>query len=150
MTLEHLVPLRGNVLVRPDPAVTTTESGLLLPETAGLPPSMSGVVVRVSDCDYRVLRARVATVAHCLRLLDQIGLEHSCCGRVRDEMTAYMRGLANDAGEGSVKVGDRVVFPMEAGHQLVAGEDVDGSVLVLSQDALLAIVPADVTIEGVV
>jgi co-chaperonin GroES (HSP10) len=149
MTAGDLSPLRGNVLVRPDETERVTDSGLFIPDTAAVAPSMSGTVLRVSDTDYRLLRARVATVAHCLRLLDTHGSAHACCSQVRDAMTDYMRGLANDSEFASVKPGDRVVFPMESGHQLVVGEDLDESVLVIPQDALLAIVPEQATIEGV-
>ena len=150
MTSSDLTPLRGNVIVQPDEVEQVTGSGIFIPETASMPPSMSGTVLRVSDLDYRLLRARVATVAHCLRLLDTHGSAHSCCSQVREAMASYMRGLANETDSASVKPGDRVVFPMEAGHQLVVGEDLNGSVLVIPQDALLAIVPSGATIEGVV
>lgn len=150
MTGHDLVPIRGNVIVQPDPVATHTDGGLLIPETASMPPPMSGTVLRVSDLDQRLLRSRVATVAHCLRLLDTHGSAKVCCSQVRDAMTDYMRGLANDTDAAAVKVGDRVVFPMEAGHQLTIGEDLEGSVLVIPQDALLAIVPAEASVEATV
>jgi len=150
MTGSDLTPIRGNVLVQPDPVATHTDGGLLIPETASMPPPMSGIVLRVSDQDSRILRARVGTVAHCLRLLDTHGSAKTCCAQVRDAITDYLRGLANASESSAVKVGDRVVFPMDAGHQLTVGEDLDGSVLVIPQEALLAIVPAASRIEGVV
>jgi hypothetical protein len=37
------------------------------------------------------------------------------------------------------EAGQRVIFPMEAGHEIVLGEDTEGAVVIVSEDSILAV-----------
>ena len=106
---------------------------------------MSGVVLRVGDGYLRDRRIRTKTIARCLRLIEDA--EAEAAGAVealvtaKDEMQRYLREAETLASIAAV--GDRVVFPMEAGHELVLGEDADHPLVIVSEDSILAVLDAE-------
>jgi co-chaperonin GroES (HSP10) len=151
MTAADLRPLARRVLIAPDRAPTETASGLILPGSGLQMPPMSGTVVRVGEGGYRERGMRRATVATCLHILDDAQREAaSSCEALtlaRDEMVRYMMRVATD--DPVCRVGDHVVFPMEAGHEIVMDEQTGASVLLMSEESLLAVTEAGVSVEGV-
>ena len=136
-----LRPLGNRIVVLPDSPVTQSESGILIPEMSQDMPSMSGIVQRVGDGPQRDRRIRTAAIARCLSILED-AYNDSSSGveafvTARDEMQRYM---ADIEGIGHIaEVGQRVVFPMEAGHEIVLGEDTESAVIILSEDSVLAV-----------
>lgn len=151
MTAADLRPLARRVLIAPDRAPTETASGLVIPGSSLQMPPMSGTVLRVGDGGYRERGLRRATVAHCLSILDEAQKEAATSAEAltlaRDEMVRYLQHVATDAPV--CQVGDHVVFPMEAGHEIVCDELTGNSVLLVSEESLLAVTEPDVSVEGV-
>lgn len=141
----NLRPLGHRIHVKPDAQPTKTEGGLYIPDAiADDVPPMSGIVTRIGNGPYRDQRIRQAAIARCLAILDDAEIEAvskaECVQLARDEMSRYMQQLAK--GEPTVQVGDRVVFPMDRGHEIVFGEDTDGAVVILNEDDVLAVYDA--------
>ena len=138
-------PLGHRLLIAPDAAATMTDSGIVIPEAYTDTPPMSGVVLRVGDGYLRDRRIRTKTIARCLRLIEDA--EAEAAGAVealvtaKDEMQRYLREAETLASIAAV--GDRVVFPMEAGHELVLGEDADHPLVIVSEDSILAVLDAE-------
>lgn len=136
-----LRPLGHRLLVRPDPAPTHSEGGILIPDVYAVHPPMSGRVIRQGDGSKRDRELRRATIAHCLAILDEADKE-AATGReailiARDELRRYM---ARAERRHVCEVGDRVLFPMEAGHEIVLGERTEEAVVILDEDSVLAVV----------
>ena len=141
----HVRPLGHRIVVRPDSPVTASEGGIFIPETYQDVPAMSGIVERVGDGAERDTRIRTRTIARCMAILDdaevEAGTPSEAIALAKDELARYLR----DAGEiGHVcEVGQRVIFPMEAGHEIVIGEDTENALVIVSEDSLLAVYDAE-------
>lgn len=147
--MAEIRPLGHRIVVKPDKPVTASEGGILIPEQYQDVPAMSGIVLRVGDGAARDRRIRAATIARCLAMLDDAEREAATSAEAlyvaRDELGRYLR----DSGEmeSVCAVGQRVIFPMEAGHELVLNEDTDGAVVIVGEDSILAVY--DTVLESV-
>jgi len=136
-----LKPLGHRMVVLPDRPVTETESGLYIPDAYQNQPAMSGIVQRVGDGPERDRRLRSKAIARCMQILDDAEVESATLTEAlilaRDEMSRYLRDVAEL--EHIAEVGQRVIFPMEAGHEIVLGEDTEGAMVIVSEDSILAV-----------
>lgn len=145
MTLTPVRPLGHRLVIQPDTAPTQTEGGILLPETAaGLPP-MSGTVIRRGDGSARDARLRAKVIARCAAILADAMVETATPGEAlvmaQEEIARYLRDVTEV--EPLCEVGQRVIFPMEAGHEIVLGEDAEAAVVILDEDSVLAVYDAE-------
>lgn len=139
--MSELRPIGHRLLVLPDRPSEHTTSGIYIPDAYNDTPAMSGIVVRVGSGYERDRRIRSAAIARCMAILDDSDVE-AATGReavvlAKEEMARYLR----DAGgiESVASVGQRVVFPMEAGHELVLGEDSSNAMVLVAEDSVLAV-----------
>jgi co-chaperonin GroES (HSP10) len=137
----NLRPLGHRLVILPDQPVTETESGLYIPDAYQDTPAMSGIVQRVGDGSFRDRRIRTASIARCLSILET-AYESSSSGveafaTAREEMARYMADIEDVPHV--AEAGQRVIFPMEAGHEIVLGEDTEGAVVIVSEDSILAV-----------
>lgn len=137
-------PLGHRIVIRPDQPVTASEGGILIPDAYRDTPAMSGIVQRLGTGAQREKTIRRAAIARCLSILDDADIE-AATGReaislARDEMQRYLQ-QAEDIGH-LCEVGQRVIFPMEAGHEIVLGENTDDAVVIVSEDSVLAVYDA--------
>jgi len=138
-------PLGHRLLVRPDRPVSQTESGILIPDAYNDVPAMSGIVERIGDGHLRDRRIRKAAIARCLTILDDAEVDAATSAEAlvlaKDEMQRYLREA--ERLESIANVGQRVIFPMEAGHELVLNEDTDNAVVIVSEESVLAVYDAE-------
>jgi co-chaperonin GroES (HSP10) len=66
--------------------------------------------------------------------------ECECASSVFDALGNLLHEAPNP--EHYIKVGDRVIFPMETGHEIVFNEDTDDAIVILNEDSVLAVVEA--------
>jgi len=138
-------PIGHRIVVQPDAPVTETASGFVIPDAYADTPPMSGIVLRVGDGPARDKHIRARAIARCLAILNDATVEAAspleALRITQDEIARYLR----DASElGPVcEVGQRVIFPMEAGHEIVLNEATDESVVILSEDSVLAVYDAE-------
>ena len=139
-------PLGHRVVVIPDKPATHTEGGILIPDAFQDMPAMSGVVHAVGDGCERDKRIRARTVARCLSILDDATIEAATPMEAlllaKEEIGRYLRD-ATDHTEHACEVGQRVIFPMEAGHEIVLNEDTENAVVIVSEDSILAVYDAE-------
>lgn len=138
-------PLGHKVLVKPDKPVTQSDGGILIPDAYRDTPAMSGVVTRIGEGYQRDRRIRSVTIARALGLMDE-AREEAATGMEaiavwQDKMQRWLREA--EACESVCEVGQRVIFPMEAGHEIVLGEDADEAVVLVSEDSILAVYDAE-------
>ena len=133
-------PLGHKILLQPDKPVTQTESGLYIPDAYNDVPPMTGRVLRMGDGPDRDKRIRARCIARCLSILDEASVDYQGAAAIavaKEEIGRYLRDATEQ--EHICEVGDRVVFPMEAGHEIVIGEDTDGAYVIVSEDSILAV-----------
>lgn len=125
-------------MVKPDRRPETTASGILIPQAAYHEPPMSGVVMAVGDWPATLKRIWTRAVKDCIdRIEDADSADASDC--------AYFGGLLGQllqeapSPEHHVHVGDRVIFPMEVGHEIVLNEDTDEAYVILPEDSIIAV-----------
>ena len=139
--MTELKPLGHRLLIRPDRPVTQTSGGILIPEQYQETPAMSGIVERIGSGHERDRRVRKAAIARCMSILDdaevEAGTEREALVIARDEMLRYLRD--SDELDSIADVGQRVIFPMEAGHEIVLDEDAGGAVVIVSEESVLAV-----------
>lgn len=137
-------PLGHRLLIVPDTLPETTDSGILIPDAYRDTPPMSGIVAQVGNGYLRDRTVRKKAIARCLSLLADAQLEAATADEAiaiaKDEMGRYLREI--DALESVAAIGQRVIFPMEAGHEIVIGESEQALVLV-SEDSVLAVYDAE-------
>lgn len=143
-----LRPLGHKLIVQPDAAPTETESGFYIPEAYQDLPAMSGTVIRLGDGPERDKQIRAKTIARCISIVEEMDRDRliplsadAVAPTIVSELTRYMR-QAESIGH-ACEVGQRVIFPMEAGHEIVLNEATDDAVVVLSEDAILAVYDAE-------
>lgn len=136
-----LRPLGSRILVTPDAIATETASGFVIPETYRNMPAMSGIVQALGTGPDSHRRIRSVSIARCIAIVEELAEQFpeatDYANAVRDGLGRYFAQMTEL--DHICAVGDRVVFPMEAGHQIVVGEDTEGAVLVLSEDAVLLV-----------
>ena len=130
-------PIGARIAVKPDRRPDATESGLLIPETARLTPPMSGVVIAVGDWPPTLRRIWARAVRDAIERVESVGDGDS----VTRNATEALGDLLHEAPEPEhlVHVGQRVIFPMDAGHEIVLNEDTDEAVVILPEDSVLGI-----------
>ena len=140
--MTQIRPLGHKILVKPDRPVTQTESGLYIPEMSQDMPAMSGIVERVGSGPDRDKRIRARAIARCLCILNDAevdaGTAREAIVVAREEIGRYLRDATENL-EHICEVGQRVIFPMEVGHEIVLGEDTDDAWIIVSEDSLLAV-----------
>jgi co-chaperonin GroES (HSP10) len=135
-------PVGPRIAVKPDRRPETTESGFIIPQSAYLEPPMSGVVIAVGDWPATMRRIYARAVKDAIdRVEEQIGEPPSAKLMVACDSLGQLIAEAPNP-EHHVKVGDRVIFPMETGHEIVFNEDTDDAIVILNEDSVLAVVEA--------
>lgn len=135
-----LRPLGNRVIIRPEPAATQSESGIIFPERYGKPPAMSGTVVSVGRGSATAHRVRQATITRCVEILNEIAA-HVPTAALRMEVEAALAQYAvDDVRLAEVQVGDYVAFAFTAGSEMY----VDGEpFVVMAEDDVQAVWTAD-------
>ena len=129
-----LKPLGHRILVKPDEQEEQTTSGLVLPGDRDHVPT-SGVVVAVGDGPERDQRIRLATIARCMSIveeLDDTSIPSTQTIAVMDEIRRYLNQI--EQVERPVAVGDRVVYAAESGLKVT--EDGHDYILLNEDDAV--------------
>lgn len=143
--MTELRPLGHRLLIRPDRPVEQTTGGIHIPQAYQDTPAMSGIVVRTGDGHLRDRQIRKAAIARCMRLIDDADVEAATPAEAlilaKEEMARYLREA--EALDSVAEVGQRVIFPMEAGHDIVLGEDTENSVVIVSEESVLAVWDAE-------
>lgn len=133
-------PLGHRVLIAPDAPATESAAGIVLPENRDHVP-VSGTVTATGKGSERIHKVRSATVARCISMLEElIELGTRDPQEYVAELRRYQGTLA--APDDGIAVGDRVVYPVEAGLTITE----DGTTYVLLNEDDVAIVveePAD-------
>src|SRR3990167_671156 len=134
-------PLGHRLLIVPDQPVEQTTGGIVIPDAYNTPPPMSGIVQAVGSGYLRDRRIRTATIARALSLMVDAQLEAATAAEAillwKDEMGRYLRDAA--ALDSIAEVGQRVLFPMEAGHESVIGEDAEHPLVIVAEESVLAV-----------
>lgn len=148
MSETPIKPIGHKILVKPDRGPVASEGGILIPDAYQNTPPMSGIVVRVGDGWLRDRRTRSAAIARCLAILDESAEATSSATHAmtlaREEMGRYLMSIGSE--ESVARVGDRVIFPMEVGHEIVLGERTEDAVVIVSEESILAVCePAEET-----
>lgn len=137
-------PLGHRIVVTPDAPAAQSEGGILIPDAYRDTPAMSGVVQCVGDGYLRDRRMRSVTIARAMSLMDEAregaGTGAEAIATWRDLMQRWLREI--EACASICEVGQRVIFPMEAGHEIVLGERTDDAVVIVSEDSILAVYDA--------
>ena len=113
-----LRPLHHRILVIPDEQPTETETGLILPDDHDHVP-VSGTVAAVGPSGSRLrFEARQRAIRDCCETIDRVAqtFQQPAALQVAREEVASLLGtwdLEHDICEGA-----RVVFPVEAGHEM--------------------------------
>jgi co-chaperonin GroES (HSP10) len=132
-----LKPLGHRLLIRPDAQPDETESGLLLPQTHDHVP-VSGTVTAVGNGPARDVTIRSRVIARCLSIVDELaemGVKDP--QDYRRELERYKADV--ERFESPIRVGDRVVYPVESGLTLTE----DGTTYIVMHEDEVAIVVAD-------
>lgn len=120
-----LKPIRNRLLVRPDPAATHTEGGLIIPDNAKDHVAMSGEVVAMGpECKgpaYRVRAACLADVEHAIDRVAERVTSLDWPEELRTELRVLLAGYYDDAQ--AVQVGAQVCFPYTAGTDISDGAE---------------------------
>lgn len=145
----ELRPLGHRIHIRPDSPVTQTTGGIIIAPAYNDQPPMSGTVIAVGngpEHDIEVARrARAAAIRDCMAVTDEIGetFRHSSESQlIREELGRLLRCVPtwrSDDAVHEVNVGDRVIFPMDEGHEIVIGEDQQQSTVILNEESVLAV-----------
>lgn len=131
-----LRPLGHRILIQPDQPDTESAAGLVLPESRDHVP-VSGTVIAVGNGPARDARIRKATITRCMGIIDELaemGVRDP--QEYRAELERYRQQAERFPSD--IAVGDRVVYPIEAGLTLTE----DGATyIVINEDDAVVIVP---------
>lgn len=135
-------PIGCKIAIRPDRPPTETASGFLIPDMTDIPP-MSGIVIAVGNgpaSHARLVKTRATALREAIEVVDEASeqFRHPAALQVASENLARLL-RSTPAAEHLVSVGDRVLFPMNAGHEVVIGENTEDAVLILDEDAVLGV-----------
>jgi co-chaperonin GroES (HSP10) len=131
-----LRPLGSRILVKPDIAPDQTASGLLIPDSSRKDPEMSGTVVAVGRGPDSATKIRTATIARCMRILDEVANRVPLSALHLQLMDAFAAYQIEQVDASGLKEGDTVCFPYTAGQKL----NVDGeSYITLREDDCVAV-----------
>ena len=135
--MSHLRPLGHRLLIEPDAQESETASGLVLPEDRDHVP-VSGTVVAIGIGPKRDQKIRLACISRCMSIVEELatmGIRDpqdyiTEIGRYRDTIERF---------ESPIQVGDRVVYPMEAGLTVTE----DGRTLITMNEDEVVILAAE-------
>lgn len=131
-----LRPLGNRLIIRPEPADTESAGGIILPETFGKPPAMSGTVVSVGHGPATAHRVRQATIARCVQILNEVADQVPSSALRMEAEDAFARYAVEDVTLAEVREGDYVAFAYTAGCKM----QVDGDeLIVMTEDELQAV-----------
>lgn len=133
-------PLQDKLIVKPTPPEQETAAGIVIPGTARVDPAMSGHVVSVGRGPDSARRVRGATIAACMRIVDEVA-EHVPASVLRPKLLdAFMEYQLASTTTSGIHEGDVVCFPYTAGAKM----QVDGDeYIVLREDDVVAVLEAD-------
>lgn len=136
--MTELRPLGSNVLIRPTPADTVSEGGIIFADVHTADSAVTGTVIAVGTGRASAHKVRMSTIAHCLKILEEaidasVFVSSAGAAETADEAIRAYRDRLENLSE--VQVDDFVTFPSTAGTLMrVDGEDV----LVVDESALTA------------
>lgn len=108
-----LKALGHRILIQPDAPEQETASGLILPDSRDHVP-VSGTVVAVGNGPARDAKIRSRVIARCLSIVDELAEMGARDPQdYRRELERYKADV--ERFEPAIVVGNRVVYPMEAG-----------------------------------
>lgn len=136
-----LRPLGHRLIIKPEPAKTTSAGGILIPQTADKKPAMTGTVISVGRGPSTAHRVRQYTLAQVIDKLQEVA-ERVPNAALRSELEDELARMAvEDVTFSEVKEGDYVCFPFTSGQNMnVDGEDF----IVLQEDDLECVWSPDV------
>lgn len=134
-----LRPLGHRILVQPDAQPEQSDSGLVLPQDRHHVPT-SGVVVAVGDGPARDAKLRAKVIARCIAIVEELAktdYQGDNIVAIQDELRRYKNQAERFD---SLTVGDRVVYPVEAGLTITE----DGiEYILLNEDDVAVVVTED-------
>ena len=126
-----LRPLSSRLIIKPEPAETQSQGGIIFPETHGKPPAMTGEVVGMGRGPASAQRVREATIARCVRIVNEQA-EQTCPKALQDAIVdALARYAAEVPDDSEVREGDYVCFAYTAGHNM----QLDGEAFIVIDEA---------------
>ena len=133
-----LRPLGHRVLIQPDAQESETASGLILPQDRYHVP-VSGTIVAVGSGPARDVTIRARVISRCMGLIEELAQMG-----IRDPQD-YLAALSSykqrcERFESPITVGDRVVYPVEAGLAITE----DGIAYILMNEDEIAVIAEDV------
>lgn len=133
-----MIPTGHRILIQPDAPPTQSASGLILPADRDHVP-VSGTVIALGTGPARDQRIRAACIARCIAIVEELA-EMGVHGL---DVIAELRRYKNDIERLGhlVAVGDRVVYPVDAG--LALSED-GADYILLNEDDVIVIADAQV------
>lgn len=142
-----LKPVGHRILVTPDTQDDQTASGLVLPGDRDYVP-VSGIVSAVGDGPERDQRIRLACIARCMSIVEELGesveSKQRHCDSECDEAWQLARDIVDEMRryknqveqfDGTLQVGDRVVYPAESG--LKVSQDGQDYILLNEDDVVV-------------
>jgi len=136
----QLIPLGHRVHIRPDKPVTETTGGIILAPAYSQQPPMSGTVIAIGLGPAHDVRVRAEAIRDCISVVSEMDeqFRHSQATQAcLDELGRLLRREPTPVHD--VEIGDRVIFPMDVGHEIVFGEKSDQSTVILNEDSILAV-----------
>lgn len=125
-----LRPLQNRLIIKPDPPETESAGGILIPQTAGKPPAMSGTVISVGKGPATAHRIRQATIAHCLHLLEDVAARVPGASLRMELEDEFARYAVEDVTFSEVSSGDYVCFAYTAGQNMT----IDGESFIVIEE----------------
>ena len=134
-------PLYNRIVVKPDRRPETTESGFIIPQSVHESPPMSGIVIAVGDWPATLRRIYARAIKDAIERASEAFDCTTAPRAVGDFVAGSLGQLLHQAPnpEHHVTVGQRVIFPMEAGHEIVLNEATDEAYVILNEDSILAV-----------
>lgn len=131
-----LKPLGNRLIVRPEVAASVSDGGIILPDTYGKPPAMSGTVISVGRGPSTAHRIRQATIARCVQILNEVADQVPSAALRMECEDAFARYAIEDITFSDLTEGDYVVFAYTSGTKMkVDGEEY----VVLNEDEVEAV-----------
>ena len=136
-----LKPLGHRVHIRPDRPVEQTQGGIIIAPAYADTPPMSGTVIALGEGPKHDRRVRTQAIRDCIAAAEEVAeqFRYPACVHVLLENLGHMLRIDPPA-EHDVRIGDRVIFPMDSGHEVVFGEGVDAATVILDEESVLAVI----------
>lgn len=143
-----LIPLGHRVHVKPDSTrIEQTSGGIIVPDVYADVPPMSGTVTALGSGPEHDKRIRTQAIRDCIAAVTEVDetFRHAAPTQAALEELGRVLRLDPDP-EHDVQIGDRVIFPMEVGHEIVIDERTQDTVLVINEESILAIVEPEAAV----